>query len=53
MSAGEERGFNGYGYSQVDGCIAVCFADLMRNSGFFSREEADEYMSVSCWVIFV
>lgn len=31
----------------VDGCIAVCFCDLLRNSGAFSREEADEYMQVS------
>lgn len=30
----------------VDGCIAVCFADLLRNSGAFSREEADEYMEI-------
>jgi ATP citrate (pro-S)-lyase len=31
----------------VDGCIAVCFCDLLRNSGAFSSEEADEYMQVS------
>ncbi|MBW0531202.1 hypothetical protein O181_070917 [Austropuccinia psidii MF-1] len=30
----------------VDGCIAVCFCDLLRNSGAFSREEADEYMQL-------
>ncbi|KAG0146254.1 hypothetical protein CROQUDRAFT_133224 [Cronartium quercuum f. sp. fusiforme G11] len=30
----------------VDGCIAVCFCDLLRNSGAFSREEADEYMEI-------
>ncbi|POV95083.1 hypothetical protein PSTT_16469 [Puccinia striiformis] len=30
----------------VDGCIAVCFCDLLRNSGAFSREEADEYMQI-------
>lgn len=28
----------------VDGCIAVCFVDLMRNSGAFSAEEAEQYM---------
>jgi len=26
----------------VDGCIAVCFVDLLRSCGAFSREEADE-----------
>merc|ERR1711988_1695124 len=26
----------------VDGCIAVCFVDLLRNCGAFSKEEADE-----------
>lgn len=26
----------------VDGCIAVCFVDLMRTCGAFTREEADE-----------
>ncbi|CAH7669494.1 ATP-citrate synthase [Phakopsora pachyrhizi] len=30
----------------VDGCIAVCFCDLLRNSGAFSREEANEYMQI-------
>ena len=30
----------------VDGCIAVCFVDLLRDSGAFSREEADEYAKV-------
>lgn len=30
----------------VDGCIAVCFCDLLRNSGTFSREEADEYIQI-------
>ncbi|KAA1084008.1 citrate synthase [Puccinia graminis f. sp. tritici] len=30
----------------VDGCIAVCFCDLLRNSGAFSSEEADEYMQI-------
>ena len=28
----------------VDGCIAVCFVDLMRNCGAFSAEEAEDYM---------
>ncbi|WFD44351.1 ATP citrate synthase [Malassezia psittaci] len=30
----------------VDGCIAACFVDLMRDSGAFTREEADEYARV-------
>lgn len=30
----------------VDGCIAVCFVDLMRNSGAFSAEEAEDYMKM-------
>ncbi|KIY63972.1 ATP citrate lyase isoform 2 [Cylindrobasidium torrendii FP15055 ss-10] len=30
----------------VDGCIAVCFVDLLRDSGAFSREEADEYIKI-------
>ncbi|KZO98610.1 ATP-citrate synthase [Calocera viscosa TUFC12733] len=30
----------------VDGCIAVCFVDLLRDSGAFSREEADEYIRI-------
>ena len=30
----------------VDGCIAVCFVDLLRDSGAFTREEADEYIKV-------
>ena len=30
----------------VDGCIAVCFVDLMRNCGAFSPEEAEDYMSM-------
>ncbi|KAM0755234.1 ATP-citrate synthase [Meredithblackwellia eburnea MCA 4105] len=32
----------------VDGCIAVCFVDLLRSSGAFTREEADEYLSIGC-----
>ncbi|KAG8984448.1 citrate synthase, partial [Tulasnella sp. 427] len=30
----------------VDGCIAVCFVDLLRDSGAFTREEADEYINI-------
>ncbi|KAI0037237.1 citrate synthase-like protein [Vararia minispora EC-137] len=30
----------------VDGCIAVCFVDLLRDSGAFTREEADEYTKI-------
>jgi ATP citrate (pro-S)-lyase len=30
----------------VDGCIAVCFVDLMRNCGAFSNEEAEDYLSM-------
>lgn len=30
----------------VDGCIAVCFCDIMRSSGAFTPAEADEYMKV-------
>eukprot|EP00471_Norrisiella_sphaerica_P001798 CAMPEP_0184491426 /NCGR_PEP_ID=MMETSP0113_2-20130426/20363_1 /TAXON_ID=91329 /ORGANISM="Norrisiella sphaerica, Strain BC52" /LENGTH=1091 /DNA_ID=CAMNT_0026875793 /DNA_START=33 /DNA_END=3308 /DNA_ORIENTATION=+ len=29
----------------VDGCIAVCFVDLLRNCGAFTRSEADEYIA--------
>ncbi|KAF9893265.1 citrate synthase [Aspergillus nanangensis] len=28
----------------VDGCVAVCFVDLMRHCGAFSTEECEEYM---------
>ncbi|KAG2416762.1 ATP-citrate synthase subunit 1 [Aspergillus terreus] len=28
----------------VDGCVAVCFVDLMRNCGAFSAEEVEDYM---------
>jgi len=31
----------------VDGCIAVCFVDLLRDSGAFTPEEADEYIKVN------
>ncbi|RHZ58219.1 putative ATP citrate lyase, subunit 1 [Aspergillus thermomutatus] len=30
----------------VDGCIAVCFVDLMRNCGAFSPEEVEDYMKM-------
>jgi hypothetical protein len=30
----------------VDGCIAVCFVDLLRNCGAFSPEEAEDYMQM-------
>ncbi|KAG8701874.1 citrate synthase [Ceratobasidium sp. 394] len=30
----------------VDGCIAVCFVDLLCDSGVFNREEADEYFKI-------
>jgi len=30
----------------VDGCIAVCFVDLMRYSGAFTPEEAEEYIQM-------
>jgi len=28
----------------VDGCVAVCFVDLLRNCGAFSPEECEDYM---------
>lgn len=30
----------------VDGCIAVCFVDLLRNCGAFTLEEANEYINL-------
>lgn len=30
----------------VDGVIGVVFVDLMRHSGLFTREEADEYVQI-------
>ena len=30
----------------VDGCVAVCFVDLMRNCGAFSPEEAEDYLGM-------
>merc|ERR1739844_790451 len=29
----------------VDGCIAVCFVDMIRSCGAFTREERDDLMS--------
>lgn len=28
----------------VDGCIAVCFVDMLRHSGFFTKDEAETYI---------
>lgn len=30
----------------VDGCVAVCFVDLLRNCGAFTAEEAEDYLKV-------
>ena len=30
----------------VDGCVAVCFVDLLRNCGAFSPEEAEDYLAM-------
>ncbi|KAL1914158.1 uncharacterized protein VTP21DRAFT_10808, partial [Calcarisporiella thermophila] len=30
----------------VDGCIAICFVDLMRNCGAFTPSEVEEYMRI-------
>ena len=30
----------------VDGCMAVCFVDLLRNCGAFTPAEAEEYVSI-------
>jgi len=32
----------------VDGCIAVCFVDMLRSCGAFSQEEADELVQNGC-----
>lgn len=32
----------------VDGCIAVCFVDLMRSCGAFTKEETDELIENGC-----
>ncbi|KAG0123992.1 citrate synthase-like protein [Tuber indicum] len=30
----------------VDGCVAVCFVDLIRNCGAFTAEEAEDYLKM-------
>lgn len=30
----------------VDGCIGVCFVDLLRSCGLFTKAEADEYVKM-------
>lgn len=32
----------------VDGCIAVCFVDMLRSCGAFSHQEADEMIQDGC-----
>jgi ATP citrate (pro-S)-lyase len=32
----------------VDGCIAVCFVDMLRGCGAFSKEEADDMIRNGC-----
>ena len=32
----------------VDGCIAVCFVDMMQSCGAFSNVEADELVKHGC-----
>merc|ERR1711920_787333 len=32
----------------VDGCIAVCFVDMLRSCGAFSRADADDLISFGC-----
>jgi len=32
----------------VDGCTAVCFVDMLRSCGAFTREEADELIENGC-----
>merc|ERR1712238_376767 len=32
----------------VDGCIAVCFVDMLRSCGAFELEEADELVENGC-----
>jgi len=32
----------------VDGCIAVCFVDLLRSCGAFTNEEVDEHIENGC-----
>lgn len=30
----------------IDGIVAVCVVDLLRNSGFFTKDEAKEYIDI-------
>lgn len=32
----------------VDGCIAVCFVDMLRSCGAFTQQEADEHIQNGC-----
>merc|ERR1712241_1155772 len=32
----------------VDGCIAVCFVDMIRSCGAFTREECNDFMDFGC-----
>ena len=32
----------------VDGCIAVCFVDMLRSSGALNKEEIDEAIADGC-----
>ncbi|MFA6093248.1 MAG: citrate/2-methylcitrate synthase [Elusimicrobiota bacterium] len=32
----------------VDGCIGICFVDLLKGSGCFSRKESDEIVEMGC-----
>jgi len=32
----------------VDGCIAVCFVDMLRSCGAFTRAEADDLINFGC-----
>jgi ATP citrate (pro-S)-lyase len=32
----------------VDGCIAICFVDMMQSCGAFSNMEADELVKHGC-----
>jgi len=32
----------------VDGCIAVCFVDMLRSCGAFTKQEADEHIANGC-----
>ena len=32
----------------VDGCIGICFVDMLRSSGCFKKEEVDDIISMGC-----